>query len=258
MRAVQLFWLGGGPLLLAVWSSACSKSDHLSCTSDSDCPASLVCGNYVRECIVPQCISDKECGRGQICTPSRECKTGCDSDDACGEGLVCEFTLEGPPQCVPGCRTDNACSERHVCAGQSFGAGRCVEGCRTNADCPPRTFCTAAASQEDAASPLGEVVDRCASGCHDDGECASTTLCIDGECASRCERASDCRAGESCAALHYSGEPRADDAGMPLTCGAGERCRCIQAPSPNEASHPSPTSDGGADARSPDSGETAP
>jgi Cys-rich repeat protein len=261
MRAVRLFRFGGIAITVLEIASGCScnfDDRTVSCASDLDCGAGLVCDHDRDRCIVPGCTTDKQCGHGRVCNASFQCEAGCRSDDGCNPGLVCFSQLldTGPSQCVKGCRSDNDCSPTNVCAQRFLKPSQCVEGCRSNADCLSGTFCVPAQSSSGGFSFDDEVVGQCASGCHDDAECSPSELCSNGACHARCEQSSECGTGGYCAALHAFGSVRTDDAGLPLECEAGERCSCVRAPTGFVTPNRDP--DGGTDAGSADAGEAAP
>ena len=257
MRAVRLFELGGIAIAFIGIPTGCScESTH--CNSDLQCRPGLVCDDFDNVCVVPECTSDKQCGRGRLCTTLYKCKEGCRDDDGCSAGFICagvdtdtclddpnctsgEPFVEGLRTCIAGCRADFECQQGTICAFNT-----CRTGCRSNADCEPGTYCPAGPTPPSVVT--GDSPSLCKPGCQHDAECGPGQVCNAGACHLRCQEASDCGTGGYCAALHALGSVWNDDAGVPLACGAGERCACVRDPRP-------PEPDAGIDAGSTDSGE---
>jgi len=109
------------------------------CTKDADCTAS------------PNGYCATNSG-GQV--PGCNCQYGCVSDANCGEGQICEC---GDPvgQCVPSnCKDDSACGANSLCATytnntcyqHSFACQTPEDSCLTDTECGAGSFCTLAAT----------------------------------------------------------------------------------------------------------------
>jgi hypothetical protein len=108
------------------------------CTTDSDCastPGGHCDMGVDSPCFCqPSCVSDSDCGTGQICECGEKFGTcvqaACKSDHDCADGMVCGFYVSKPG-----------------CDFPAFACQTAVDSCGVTADCPNPQKCTWDAAQ---------------------------------------------------------------------------------------------------------------
>lgn len=179
------------------------------CFLPTDCGSTAIC--HEGRCRTP-CVTDGECGLGQVCTAAGTCADPAICDPPCGSRQYCE---EATKTCKDrGCVADEDCVATQICEGTE-----CVDGCRSDDSCGANSICEGAA---------------CVAGCRDDSGCTDSELCRGGQCVFGCDADGDCGLGEICIAEVC--EPGCmEDAG----CGPGQVCegahdwiagQCVAAP----------------------------
>ncbi|HVU05261.1 MAG TPA: EB domain-containing protein [Polyangiaceae bacterium] len=101
----------------------CQLGEERACTSNVECPLGMVCGvdGQCRD----QCVSDRDCIAGQICTAG----TCADRSEIVDGGLP-PATFDGGRPPPPTCVYSSDCPEPLVCRG-----GACIVECRERRDC---------------------------------------------------------------------------------------------------------------------------
>jgi len=149
---------GGGRCGMNCWHHICYQ---LYCCVDEDCPAEKLCrifeGQTEGYCVVPECISDTDCGCGHICdatryvcldhSPNRPMR--CCSNDFYynGQCLPHEYIEDGHCLDDSQCSAGKVCYESEVCLPATCAKnadcgceatcwkGQCEYGCDKNSDC---------------------------------------------------------------------------------------------------------------------------
>jgi hypothetical protein len=184
------------------------------CESSDDCdPASQICNQGQKRCVVPECRTDQDCvrnPRGYACdTTFGQC--GCTVHDQCPTGFACyqASVCVTPAQC----RTDSDC------AGSTKGP-----------HCSQTTFqctCTLGANQECAASTDGAVCVSGSCGCIADDQCPTGRYCEPKQrCVADCQSDLDCAGNSSGLRCSDRGQCscQTDSDCMPGVCGTDQRC----------------------------------
>ncbi len=148
---------------VALWLGACGGDEAEPC-------ADVICDFGVCDGSSGQCVNPDNCEVDDDCVPGFEC----------GAEYICVATDE--------------CSSNGDCAAGVCSAGACVnpETCETNDDCLPRTYC--GFDDTCRADPCNEV--SCPRGVCDRG----TDNCVSADSCTAETQATDCVAGEKCAA----------------------------------------------------------
>lgn len=147
------------------------------------CPVGYECNTTLGQCValsgsclnVRECETPDDCPRGETCSATFICVTGCTGDEACPGEQVCSAGA-----CVAPCRDAAECP-----AGAQCTDGRCVVpgGCVTSRDCTEfQTYCDTDTQ-------------ACVPGCQVDLDCGEASLqCEAGTCVPR-----GCAGNYSCA-----------------------------------------------------------
>lgn len=208
MLRPALAWLLALPLL-----AACPPQNSQPCATDAECSATQRCR---RGACGPICLSDAECGDGQVCSSSGVCaaRPECTADTDCAQ----LFTCSAAGKCA--CTQDAACAANQTCV-----AGECkaTERCKSDADCAGSgkrcevsqgiclpvcilpTDCAPNLSPQVAFGIYSCVQGTCMRRCLNDLTCGGQGLvCKSGLCGvADCKTFSDCPAGQYCTSATF-------------------------------------------------------
>ena len=124
------------------------------CTRNEECENGKVCHNGLCEMINPECETDWDCPRNEVCKPYFLCERGddCQLDGECGAGRVCNNDIAS---CIP-------------------------EGCYFHEDCDNDKACDPGAHECRYASPTG-------GSCGYSGQCFTIDVCYRSTCIRTCD-----------------------------------------------------------------------
>jgi len=166
---------------------SCAEDAH-GCQSDDDCD-DLALPRCVDEECMPECVSDLDCGGGQICINNKCVSPGC-TPEQCQLGQWCDpDAADGMGACVPGCDSHDDCNQDELCNYQTHqciadccggclateycdtGDCQCKTRCLTDADCGQGFKCN---QQSGECEPEGGGE---GTPCTDDAQCAADLMC---------------------------------------------------------------------------------
>jgi len=166
----------------------CCKKSGASCSGDSDCCKSLICGNGTCGCVQEggACSSDSDCCSGRSCSmgtcgsPSTDADGGMDTV-ADGDSGTVDGDGDGGTTCIQrggSCSDDSECCSSLLCSDGTCGTTCSQEGgsCGGDGDCCSPLICDGGTCSTSDCKPLYE-------SCSSDGECCSGT-CGDESCIS--------------------------------------------------------------------------
>ncbi|MBK7396739.1 MAG: putative metal-binding motif-containing protein [Myxococcales bacterium] len=165
---------------LVLGAQACSSDDVTTkaigegCLVATDCTDPLAC--VFRKCH-QQCLADRDCPVGQLCTGALAPKKGvCLLADeiACTRNSDCEYPL--------------------VC-GRKF---QCQQQCVAHTDCLASQYCVSGTCADKETAPDGGVAGKEGEVCALASDCNAGLVCIAGKCTVECREDRDCRTDETC------------------------------------------------------------
>ncbi len=190
----------------------CTLMDHVTCTTDLNCPEYEKCFQGV----CAMCASDVDCRKGfacnyaGLCLPKDRTLIQCTQSSECSAGEVC-FMGDCTPfgSDVMECQTklhplaDASCAkENHVLSGLCLDLKKCDsdEQCHSGYRCYMKNC------------------ERIY--CHDNADCGSSEICVDGACYERCVHNLDCFGGRCVDGIcELTGECHSDN-----DCSEGHYC----------------------------------
>lgn len=166
---------------LVATSPACSSDDVTTkavgegCLVATDCTDPLAC--VFRKCH-QQCLLDRDCPSGQLCTGALAPKKG-----------ICLLPDE------VGCARNSDCEFPLVCGRKS----QCQQACAANVDCLASQYCVSGTCFDKETAPDGgfdggKVGETCSLA----SDCSAGLVCIGGKCTVECREDRDCRTDETC------------------------------------------------------------
>lgn len=136
-RALAVLHLG----VVVPWGAGCGD---LPCREDGTCEGGVLRCDFLTNTCRPPCLSDEECGMGQICvSPTGVCRPGQRSPDAgaAGQGQTGTDCPEGQEGCV--CYSNGSCDFGSLCRGSlcERAVGEADQPCFPNATCSAGLEC---------------------------------------------------------------------------------------------------------------------
>jgi len=190
------------------------------------------------------CVSNADCGGGQICT-TIGCCPGCHSDADCASDSTC--VVGSPNFCAPKGMMSGGSTPKPMTSTpptsivsnpNSFGPTPCLG----DSDCPSGELCTAGLCQVQCtpgscASGQSCIAGRCYIGgatacgdagqvlCSNNAQCGTGRACINGSCHAACTSSSSCGLGEACTGGYCaSAAPAVAQCTFDTDCGTAFRC----------------------------------
>ncbi|MFT3843176.1 MAG: hypothetical protein QM723_39695 [Myxococcaceae bacterium] len=192
---------------LALLFLGCPTQNSAPCDTDDQCPANKRCR---RGACGPICLSDTDCGTGQVCASDGTCQLPpeCKHDTDCAQGFECtnnkctctaDSACAANQQCENGiCTTRKPCTGDADCAGTGqrceITSGTCLPTCILPADCAPNL-------NPNVATALYTCVQgTCTRRCVNDVSCGTSGfICEAGDCTlAECKTLADCPSGQYC------------------------------------------------------------
>lgn len=173
----------------------CCKKSGASCSADSDCCKSLICGNGTCGCVQKggACGSDSDCCSGRSCTMGTCGSTSTDADGGGGTDAD-TYTPSDSDTFTP----MDGDSGGTVDGGDADGGSTCVQeggSCSADSDCCSSLLCSS--------GTCGTTCSQEGESCGSDGDCCSPLVCDGGTCSTddcknlyeSCSSDSDCCSG---------------------------------------------------------------
>jgi cysteine-rich repeat protein len=193
--------------------------------ADSDCANDPACA--------PECVTDSDCGPGQVCTDGVCCDTGeCIPN---GRDPVCQFDYEcGNGACVDGFCHDACIADSECPTGQTCQDGLCLTDPDGGDECVFNADCVADGNGEFCINGI------CHEGCNSENDCAGNENCRGTICqpddlpSSECNVNADCPInGQECvnAVCRFACD---NDSDCETSCGTGSACDLGYCLFPNE------------------------